>query len=188
MAREALAKNDLHYFDQPVHFIFGKSYVPSSTTGDLFEGVKPGGVAYRPVEFSARKLTAPSMELGGPWHFYRNFWRAHDLEHLANLLGPEIMVQRQSYFTIPVRIENPTEATINANVSVQIPEGWSVVRRVPDNISVAPHDYQTVMFTAKTPHDYLKGWKTITITGKSAGASLGEIQIRVEIDPAAMPE
>ncbi len=188
MAKEALAKNDLHYFDQPVNFIFGKSYVPSSTTGDLFEGVRPAGVAYRQTEFSARKLAAPSMQLGGPWHFYRNFWPAHDLEHLANLLGPEILAQRQSYFTIPVRIENPTESTINANVSVQLPEGWSIVRRLPETISVEPHDYQTAMFTAKTPHDYAKGWKMITIDGKSAGASLGEIQIRVEIDPAAMPE
>jgi LmbE family N-acetylglucosaminyl deacetylase len=187
MAREALAKNDLHYFNEPVHFIFGKSYVPSSTTGDLFEGVKPD-IAYRPAVFSARKLTAPEMELGGPWHFYRNFWRAHNLEHLANLLGPEILAQRQSYFTIPIRIENPTDATVNANVSVQLPDGWSSVRGLPESILVQPHNYETVMLTAKTPHDYEKGWKTIIIAGKSDSASLGEIQIRVEIDPAAMPE
>jgi hypothetical protein len=44
------------------------------------------------------------------------------------------------------------------------------------------------MMTAKTPEDYVKGWKTIAITGKSGNTSLGEIRIRVEIDPAAMPE
>lgn len=188
MAREALAKNDLHYFNQQVNFIFGKSLVPSSETGDLFEGAIPNGVAFRQVTFPTRKLTAPTMELGGPWHFYRNFWRAHDLEHLHSLLGPEILAQRGSYFTIPVRIENPTDAAVNATVSVQLPEGWSIVRRMPDSVSVAPHDYQTVMFTAKTPPDYVKGWKTITIAGRSGAGALGEIRIRVEVDPAAMPQ
>lgn len=188
MAREALAKHDLHYFNQPVNFIFGKSYVPSSETGDLFEGVTSGGVKYRQPVLSAHKVTAPVIELGGPWHFYRNFWRAHDLEHLANLLGPEIMAQRESRFTLPVRIENPTGAALNANVSVDLPEGWSFERRVPQNIAVEPHGYETVMFTAKTPQDYVKDWKTITIAGKSASASLGEIRIRVKVDPAAMPE
>lgn len=188
MAREALAKNDLHYFNQPVNFIFGKSYVPSSQTGDLFEGVKPEGIPFRQQSFSAPKSPAPAIELGGPWHFYQNFWRAHDLEHLAKLLGPEIMVQRESRFTIPVRIENPTGRALNGSVSVNLPEGWSMERRLPDSISVEAHGYQTVMFTAKTPKDYVKGWNALTIQGKSAAASLGEIRIRVAVDPAAMPQ
>ncbi|HEY6991049.1 MAG TPA: PIG-L family deacetylase [Bryobacteraceae bacterium] len=188
-AKIALEKNDLHFFEQPVNFIFGKSHVQSSVTGDLFDGIRPDGIAYRqPPEFSAPKLAAPAIELGGPWYFYRNFWRAHGLDNLANLLGPEIMAQRASRFTFPVRIENPTGSAVDANLSVDFPEGWAFVTRMPANISVGPHDHQTVMVTAKTPETEVKGWKTITIAARSGSGSLGQIRIRAEIDPAAMPE
>jgi hypothetical protein len=189
MAKAALAKNDLHFFDQRVNFIFGKSYVQSSVTGDLFEGVSSDGIAYRqPAAFSASKLTSPVIELGGPWHFYRDFWRAHGLDNLTNLLGPEIMAQRASRFTFPVRIENPTGLAVSANLSVDLPEGWSLVTQMPTNVSVEPHDHQTVMVTAKTPETEVKGWKTIRIAARSGSTSLGQIRIRVELDLAAMPE
>src|SRR5205814_4160062 len=82
MAAAALAKNDLQYFKQPVRFIFGKSYVQSGPTADLFEGVNGDSIPYRaPPGFAERKLTAPHIELGGSWYFYRQFWQAHNLEH-----------------------------------------------------------------------------------------------------------
>ncbi|MGA8028337.1 MAG: PIG-L family deacetylase, partial [Bryobacteraceae bacterium] len=83
-ASAALAKNDIHEFEGPVLFIFGKSYVPSSATGGLFEGVIPDGISYhRPPGYTPEKVIAPTLELGGSWSFYRRFWQAHGLEHLA---------------------------------------------------------------------------------------------------------
>jgi LmbE family N-acetylglucosaminyl deacetylase len=189
MAKAALAKNDLQYFNEPVNFIFGKSYVQSGVTGDLFDGVSPGGIAYRePPPFTQPTLAAPAIELGGPWHFYRNFWHAHGLEDLAKLLGPEIMAQRASLLTIPVHIENPDDAAIDVNLSVEIPDGWSFIRPAPAHVSVGAKNYQTVMFEVKTPENGGKGWKTIAIDAHSKQQSLGRIQIRLEIDPAAMPQ
>ncbi|HSU61216.1 MAG TPA: PIG-L family deacetylase [Bryobacteraceae bacterium] len=189
MARAALAKNDLHYFEQPVLFVFGKSYVKSSSTGDLFEGVDLNGIDYhRPPGFSAPTLAAPAVELGGSWHFYRGFWQAHGLEHLASLIGPEILAQPNSRFTIPVRFENPTDAAINVNLSVGLPQNWSFIRPAPATVSVPAHDHQTVMFEANTPAAPAKGWQTIAIDARLNQQSLGQIRIQVKFDSGAMPE
>ncbi len=189
MARAALAKNDLHYFEQPVLFIFGKSYVKSSTTGDLFEGVNPDGIGYhRPPGFSAEELSEPTVQLGGSWHFYRGFWRTHGLDHLAKLIGPEIMAQRDSRLMIPVRFENPTNAAIDPNLSITLPQGWSFIRPAPAKVSVPAHDSQTVMVEAKTPESPAKGWQAIAIDSALNGQSLGQIRIRVEFESGAMPE
>ena len=189
VARSALAKNDLQFFEQPVLFIFGKSYVKSGITSDLFEGVEHKGIDYhRPPGFSLPKLTSAKLELGGPWHFYRGFWQAHGLEHLANLIGPEIMVQPNSRLTIPVRFENPTNVSIDANLSVVLPEKWSPTRPAPAMVSIPPHSSQTVMFEAKSPEAPLKGGHTIAISARSKQESLGLIRIRVEVELGAMPE
>lgn len=189
MAKAALAKNDLHYFEQPVHFIFGKSYVNSNVTGDLFEGVQPGGISYKaPPGFSVRKLTAPTIELGGPFHFYREFWPAHGIEHLSNLLGPEMMAQKSSRVTIPVRIENPTSSPLTVALSADLPESWTFIWQPPVSITVPAKNYETLMLNMKTPSAAEKGWKEITIGARSGGKQIGEIRMRVQLDPGAMPE
>jgi LmbE family N-acetylglucosaminyl deacetylase len=189
VARSALAKNDLHYFEQPVLFIFGKSYVKSGITSDLFEGVEQNGIDYhRPPGFSLPQLTSAKLELGGPWYFYRNFWQAHGLERLPNLIGPEIMAQPNSRFTIPLRLENPTPVSIDANPSVVLPEQWSLTRPLPAMISIPPHDSQTVMVEANTPKVPQKDWQAIVIGAKSKQKSLGDIRIRVKVESGAMPE
>ncbi len=60
MARTALAKNNLHYFEEPVLFVFGKAYVTSDVKADLFEGVRPAGIPYhRASGYVAPQLTSP---------------------------------------------------------------------------------------------------------------------------------
>ncbi len=189
MAAHSLATNDLHYFEQPVLFIFGKSYVQSSVTADLFEGVVPDGIAYqRPPGFTPEKPAAPTIELGGSWSFYRQFWRAHGLDHLSSLIGPEIMANYASRFTIPVLIENPTDAAINVNLSVDLPEGWTFMSRPESNFAVAPHQAYSYIFSAKTPAAEASGWKTIAIDAASNQQSIGNIRIRVELNHGAMPQ
>ena len=188
MAAAALAKNELQSFNQPVRFIFGKSYVQSGPTADLFEAVGKDAIPYHaPPGFAERKSTSPHLELGGSWYFYRQFWQAHGLEHLADLLGPEIMAQFSSRFTIPLIVENPTDQSIDVNLSVNLPPGWSFVRQPGASFSVPAHDAYSYIFEAKTPSSQT-GWKTMDIAAESNHKSLGQIQIRVELSKAAMPQ
>ncbi len=188
-ARAALEKNDLHAFQQPVLFIFGKSYVESSVTGDLFEGVIPGGVAYRHAPgYVPRQLSEPTIELGGPWLFYKRFWQAHGLEDLSGLVAPEIMAQYASPFVIPLVLENPTKQPLAVDFNIDLPEGWSFRRRLPPSITVGAGQTVSLPFEVKTTSIESKGWKTIAIDSKANGKALGEIRIRAQLNSGAMPQ
>lgn len=189
MAKEALAKGDLHVFEEPVLFVFGKSYVKSGMKGDLFEGVQPAGIAYhRASGYVPTTETAPSIELGSSWRFYREFWQAHDLEHLSKLLTPEIMAKYESPFAIPVVVTNPTNSKIDVGFSVDLPEGWTVRRPLPANVSVDPQQTATLQLDVKTPSQPTNGWHTIAIDATSNRSKLNPIRIRVQLDNSAMPE
>jgi hypothetical protein len=188
MAAASLAKNDLHYFNQPVRFIFGKSYVQSSPTGDLFEGVNGDSIPYHaPPGFAPHEPSAPQLELGGSWFFYRQFWQAHGLGHLADLLQPEIMAQFSSRFTIPLIVENPTDQSIDVNLSINLPAGWTFVREPDRSFSVPAHGSYSYIFETKTPAAQ-SGWQTLAIAAESNHQRLGQIRIRTQLSSAAMPE
>lgn len=188
-ARNALNKNDLHSFEGRVKFIFGKSYVKSSATGDLFEGVEEAGIPYRrPPGFTAQRVSTPRIELGGPWQFYRQFWQAHGLEDLSNLVAPEIMAKYSSPLVIPVMIENPTGKRIDISFSVDLPEGWKVRRQLPSSASVGPHETYSLPLEVRTAAAETAGWKTLAIDSTAGGNKLGQIRIRVELNAGAMPQ
>ncbi len=188
VAKAALEKNDLHFFETPVLFVFGKSLVHSSSTADLFEGIVPAGVPYQSAPgYIPSNLAAPTLELGGPWKFYPAFWQAHGLDTLPGLIAPEIMAKPSIRFVIPVIVQNPTQSALPVNLSVELPEGWTFVRRPPTPFSVDPQSAYNYIFEAKTSSAQ-QGWKFITINAEAAGKSIGTIRIRAELDPGAMPE
>lgn len=188
-ARNALEKNNLHMFEAPVKFLLGKSYVKSSATGNLLEGVEQAGIPYRRAPgFSAQQADMPRIELGGPWHFYRQFWQAHGLENLSNLVAPEIMAKYASPLVIPVRIENPTDKRIEVSFFVDLPEGWSVRRQLPSSASVGPRETYSLPLEVKTAASETAGWKTLAIDSTASGSKLGQIRIRVQLNASAMPQ
>jgi len=71
----------------------------------------------------------PSVSLGlqvgfgGTWGFYRDFWRAHDLDSLR-FLRAEIAVQPNDTLTIPLRLGNNSAHPDRLRVSVILPDGW----------------------------------------------------------------
>src|ERR1700730_12590254 len=109
-AQKALAAGQLQSFQQPVRLIFGKSLVGGTTTGDILESVSPGAIRFAPVRgFQAAAHGGLSFELGGPWHFYRDFWKAHNIEHLAQLLPkPEVSMQAGATLHVPLLLRNDT--------------------------------------------------------------------------------
>ena len=188
VAKAALEKNDLHFFETPVQFVFGKSLVTSSATGDIFAGIVPAGIHYQSAPgYIAPKLTGPVLELGGPWKFYAAFWQAHGLETLPGLIEPEIMAKPLNRFVIPVIVENPGDSALPVNLTVELPEGWTFVRRPATPFTVESRSEYNYIFEAKTSAGQ-KGWTFIAINAVSDGRTMGSIRIRVELDPGAMPE
>jgi len=124
----ALEKNDFREFERPARLIFGKSLVGGSKTDDVFNGIVPGPIPFVAASVSAgKKHVGLSLELGGPWNFYNEFWRAHNLEHLADLLPVSEMALRLDvgYVHIPLLIGNGTDTPEEVTIAADLPEGWS---------------------------------------------------------------
>src|SRR5262249_35069856 len=98
------------FTETPVRLIFGKSHVGGSATGDIFEGITVGPIAYpkpRGYEAPQEKL---AFELGGPWAFYQQFWRAHGIEHLAKLFSPEAQAAPGEPLWVPLLLRNDSDS------------------------------------------------------------------------------
>src|SRR5215831_3990187 len=111
---------------QDQHFVFGKSVVGGSVTGDIFEGITPGAIP------SARPEVAPepvrpdlSVELAGPWSFYADFRRVHGLTNLPHPELPEIALQGPGTLVIPLWIRNRTAKAQEITISATLPAGWT---------------------------------------------------------------
>jgi len=126
LAAEAIERGDFKDFERPVHFILGKSRVGGSTTADIFEGIVPAPLAYQPLTPSKR-TTEPTLELGGPWHYYQDFWRAHHIEHLAALLpiAETAIPHGIDSMKIPLLIRNNTKERKVVTLTASLPQGWS---------------------------------------------------------------
>jgi len=162
-------------------FIFGKSLVPSGVMDDVFAGVVPEGVPFQhapgltPVQYAK-----PVLEIGDPWNFYHEFWQAHGLGHLANVVPLEVTVKvGGDPLIIPLIIVNPLDKPINVTLAVQAPAGWDVTRLAP--FTVEPHTHYFVRVRAAAPATKLPGWHQFNVSAESNGESLGTVPVRAEL-------
>jgi len=116
-----------NFHPSPQYLVFGKSLVGGSTTGDVFGGIRPEPPPYKSIPgYRPTTETGISIELGGPWHFYQEFWPAHDLEHLAKLLPiPEVRVVSGGALYVPILLHNNTSGESLASLRIDLPAGWT---------------------------------------------------------------
>ena len=173
---------------KPSRFILGKSLVKESTSDDVFTGIVPQGISYqRSPGFTARSYPVPVMELGSPWSYYRQFWQAHGLDHLGSLIPAELSIQVGGTLNIPLIIENPLNAPIEATFKTQAPAGWKLIDP-PASVSIDPHTRYFLRVRAAAPATKLPGWQQFSVSAESSGKSLGTVPLRVELANWALPQ
>jgi uncharacterized membrane protein len=134
-----------------------------------------------------KERSKPDLELGGPWRYYRDFWAAHGLEHLANLLKPEVMMNYLSVLNVPVVIDNPTDESLPVTLSAEFPKEWTVEKH-ETNFTVAPHDTYSIDLRAKTQAAKASDRKAVTVKAESGQKAIGVISVSVQLDSGAMPQ
>jgi LmbE family N-acetylglucosaminyl deacetylase len=184
LAAEALRRGDLKAFERPVQLIFGKSLVPSSRTGDVMEGITGKPIAYVPAPgYRPIGKQGVSIELGGPWSFYREFWKAHDLGHLEGLLKqPEVSIAAGERLHLPITITNLTNAAEDVTLKFSLPDGW----REENGTAVYPVEAQgtyQVQAVIQSPPQAARGWvqRDIVASAQAQGRDAGSIHVRVMI-------
>ncbi|HEY6939348.1 MAG TPA: hypothetical protein VI424_19455, partial [Terriglobales bacterium] len=173
----------------PVRFIFGKSLVGGTATGDIFEGIRPGAIPYhRAAGYEPPARPPVSIELGGPWAFYRQFWQAHDIQHLGRLYAPETGVAPGEKLWVPILIHNDTDATQQVTLSPELPAGWSSTPAA-QVYTIAAHDTYPVSVWVLAPASAQKdAWLNLTWKAQSDGKDIGSVTLRGHVDTQHMPQ
>jgi LmbE family N-acetylglucosaminyl deacetylase len=191
LAAEALRKGDLKAFERPVQLVFGKSLVASSRTGDIMEGITGKPAAYAPVPgYRPVEKKGVSIELGGPWSFYREFWKAHGIGHLEGLLKqPEVMISAGAQLHLPITITNATDAAQDVTLKFSLPDGWREEHGTAVYPVEAQESYQ-VQAVIQSPAQAPRGWvqKDVVASAQARGTDAGSIHVRVLIGGGGLPQ
>jgi LmbE family N-acetylglucosaminyl deacetylase len=189
LAKQAIAKGDFKYFEQPVLMVFGKSHVRSTPTGDVLEGIAPGAIPF--VLAPGYHAAAPAgitLELGGPWSFYHEFWKAHGLNDLAGLLPtPEVGIAPGEHLHLPVLLHNGTHDAQEVTLSATLPEGWTAAAGQAVYPLEANETYPVETVLA-SPTKGDPAWQTVTWKAESGGKAVGSIAVRVNLTSGGLPQ
>ena len=177
------------YLARPMRYIFGKSVVGGSPTGDIMENVKPEGVPWVPVlGHHAVAGREEGLQLGGPWAFYRDFWAAHNLEHLGNLLAPETaMGTADFHLWVPLILRNTSGSAEEVSLRSSLPAGWTQTPG-PMMYSLGPHESRPVSLFLVAPQSQKGSWQKLTFTAESGGNSIGSVTLKANMVYNGVPQ
>lgn len=177
---DAVKAKDFKMFEFPVKLIFAKSLVGGSVTGDVFEGVKAEGLAFKPVRGHApEQKQGLSLEIGDPWRFYSLFWKAHDLDRMVGLIPvPEMEADYGEWLNIDLRACNHTNHDATIDLVAALPAEWVDHRQYKRYPVRAEECYPlTAMVSARSSGD--EKWDELTWTATQKGAKVGSLKVRV---------
>jgi LmbE family N-acetylglucosaminyl deacetylase len=123
---EKLATNPSGGWASDVHFVFAKSVVGGAARGDIFEQIDGPLVEAGQSQKDEGGIT---IELGGPWSFYRDFRSFHHLEQVPDVEVPEIAVMGGTTLQIPLWVINSSKTTREVALLVEAPQGWTMKSR-----------------------------------------------------------
>lgn len=183
---KALKTGDYHEFDSPEYLLLGKSLVGGSTTGGVFEGIRAQDIPFAPVRgYVPTPRNGVTVEIGGAWAFYRQFWPAHNLAKVAEMLPtPEIGIGGGSELPVPLLIHNDTDHDATVAFDVDLPHGWrneTAALRYP----VRAHETYPVRLMLRVPPAAQGSWQELTFAPKGENAT-GSDKLRVYVGPGSM--
>jgi LmbE family N-acetylglucosaminyl deacetylase len=175
------------FTEAPVRFIFGKSLVGGGPTDDIFQGITPTPIAYARSRGYEPPTSQVTVELGGPWSFYRAFWRAHNIEHLADLYAPEAQVAPKDTLWVPIIIRNDTDAQKMVSLRAVLPSGWSQ-KPSTDSYSVEPHVAFPIQLTVTPSESDRNTWQSLSWEATSDGRKIATVNLRVNVVGNGLPQ
>jgi LmbE family N-acetylglucosaminyl deacetylase len=183
-ALEELNEGKTTQICRPVQLIFGKSLVGGSVTGDVFENVTSDPIGFASVKgYQPETHTGLSLELGAQFAFYREFWAAHNIERLADLMPVQEMgITPGGNLPVPLLVHNDTDSAARVDLTVDLPAGWTE-RAGSGQYPVRAHDQYPVEAMLSAPSQGKIGeWQQITWHARSAGQDVGSVTIKVYLE------
>jgi LmbE family N-acetylglucosaminyl deacetylase len=177
---KALKSRQFAGFEFPMHLIFGKSLVGSKVTGDVFEGVAPGAIPFAKVRgYDPANQSGLSFEIGDPWRFYTLFWKAHSLDHLAQLIPvPEATPSEGGKLMLDFLACNQTANTADIAITASLPAGWTA-QPPSANVPVRPGECYPLQAQVTAPPAAKSHWEQLTWTATSGSQQVGSATVRI---------
>jgi LmbE family N-acetylglucosaminyl deacetylase len=193
MSEQELEKQATDGWGSAQTFVLGKSLVGGGVTGDIFENISASPAVPVPRTFSPPTMPKNlSIELGGPWSFYRDFRLAHGLDQLPKLDVPEIAVAAGGMLDIPIWLRNSTDATREIKLTAAVPNGWTV-KNGADTYSIRPGEDGSATIEIAVPQlpaseTRSKEISEVSITAESDSQNVGTVKLRVQLRAHALPQ
>ncbi len=190
LGEQALKSQNFKEFEYPIRLIFGKSVVGGSVTGDVFENV-----AKTPAPFVAvrgHEPTSPagvSLAIGDPWRFYSLFWKAHNLEHLAELIPvPEAAARFGETLHIAMLACNHSGEQREISIASKLPAGWK--NQMPfTNYPVRTGECYPIDAQIVAPASGKPGWQQLQWDAAAGSQPAGQVTLRVYVsDSGGLPQ
>ena len=178
------------FTDAPEYLIFGKSLVNSARDADILAGIDDKPIAYTAPRGSPEpRSSAISLTLGGPWSFYQQFYRAHDLNSLARLVGPaQAALSSDRQLWVPLLLRNDTDQPQDVAVRQELPAGWSSVNP-PGVYHLDPGATWPVQLFFTAPSQSASGpIQVLRWTAWSHGEQVGSEELSVYLEYNGVPQ
>jgi hypothetical protein len=175
------------YKQYRTRLVLGKSHVPGAAGADVFDGVEPGPIPFqRSTGYAVETRSGLSAELGGPWAFYRQFWRAHDLTSLVDIFGPEVRVGMANDLNIPVLLRNDTESPAEFEIAAVAPEGWGTARGI-GVYPVKPHQTRAVEIAIPAIAKE-QAAQQVRVSVRGPTGKIADLSLSVTVAKSALPQ
>jgi LmbE family N-acetylglucosaminyl deacetylase len=184
------------WWSEPETLIFGKAMVPGAkATDDPFYGTQGS------LDFSTELRTTIigkethriELRVGGPWDFYRDFRKRHNLENLPQAASPEIAIKGGTTLMIPLIVEHsPALGVSTLKIRVDSPEGWRVESGAGD--FQLPLEKLTALRVdiaapVTSPEEAkAKGPQWVAVHAELDGKAIGEVKFKVQLVSGGVPQ
>lgn len=181
------------YSNMPEYLVLGKSLVPSSTEADVWAGIEDAPVRYHPTPpYSEAEAQGISLELGGPWAFYRKFYRGHELTSLVNLVPPQTALSEGRQLWVPLLLRNGSAASAEITVHSDLPSGWTGETKDRIYHLDAGSTYPISMWLTAPADSGTSGSQappqTLSWSATEGGASVSKVSLSVYLEYNGVPQ
>ena len=194
--QKAMSDPNKLWWSEPETLIFGKAMVPGTKpTDEPFAGTAASSDFHSelPTTIIGRETHRIELRIGGPWDFYAEFRKRHNLESLPTSSGPEIMVKSGTTLMIPMIVEHsPAMASSTLKISANVPQAWRVESgtgtfQLPiEKMTALQLDVAIPSLTREEVNSSKP--QEITIHAELDGKPIGEIRMKVALQNGGVPQ
>lgn len=184
------SQQTLDYFiNMPEQLVLGKSLVSAPVNGDVFDGVVDKPVPYHPQPFYMEPTRSGiSLALGGPWAFYRDFYRAHGLKALEGLVPPQSALGAGRHLWVPLLLRNNTAKDADITLHPELPAGWTG-DTADREYHLKPGDAYPIQLFLRAPKEpYSTMPEILSWTALNHGAVMGKVKLSVYLEYDGVPQ